>query len=138
MLRLISIILMLAMMPRMLFAMPNGDIVCFADDHIAVACHEPVSASVCEESPSSQKLDVPLSDPNDNGACIDVAVVSIDASSTHSATGLELAKCLTTLVPALVGVLEPAPAVFLVAATLDDPPHSFCARTFCCSIALRC
>lgn len=138
MVRLISVILLLAMLPRMLLAMPDGNIVCFANDHIAVACHEPVSASVCEESPASQPFDVPLPDPKDNEACIDVAAVSIDASSTHSATGLELAKFLTTLLPALVGVLEPTPAVFLAAATLDGPPHSFCARTFCCSIALRC
>ena len=136
--RLISFILLLTMLPRMLLAMPDGNIVCFADDHVAVACHESVSGSACDESASPRPSEVPLSDTGDNEACVDVAAVSIDASSTQSATGVELAKLLTTLVPALIGVLEPAPAVPVATATFDELPHSFCARTFCCSIALRC
>jgi hypothetical protein len=138
MVRLISVILLLAMLPRMLLAMPDGNIVCFADDHVAVACHEPVSGSACDESASPRPSKVPAPDPSDNDACVDVAAVSIDASSTQSATGVELAKFLTTLLPALIGVLVPAAATPVAAATFDELPHSFCARTFCCSIALRC
>jgi hypothetical protein len=138
MLRCISFILLLALLPRMLFATPDGSIVCFANDHVAVDCHQAVDESQCYELPSSLSLGGAASDPVDDGVCLDVAAVSIDAQASNSTTGLELAKFLTTLVPALIGVLELTPATQISVATFDDPPHSFCARTFCCSIALRC
>lgn len=136
MLRMVSTILLLAVFPRLLLAMPDGNIVCFAKDHVALGCHESVNRSVCDESASSPLA--PLSGlEDDDDTCVDVAV-SVDGNSTPSATGLPLAKFLTTLLPVLIGVLEPTPAISLAAATFDELPRSFCARTFCCSIALRC
>lgn len=124
---------LLAMLPRLLMAVPNGSFVCFAEGHVAVNCHETTYGVNCSSADSAESSAL-------TGAanCLDLAAFPLQTQSYGSTSSLKLADFLAALVPYLSGMVEVAPpATAFTAVAIVVCPH-FCARTFCCSIALRC
>lgn len=125
-LRAVSIILLFFMVPSCIIGVASPfNAICIAEGHVAYDCHD--------ESQSGDKSSEGLGD--DCSACIDISAPTADAIAGRTGQAvLPLLSCFV-LTPSLIDF---APAPPAIACDSGDDPPAFCARAYCCSIALRC
>ena len=126
--RLVSFILLLALLPSMASAIPGSAVLCIGSDHVSFDCHasEPCGSEDAPDSGAS---------PRSDRSCFDVESISIASRPVRSADSNALFQLLFTPGPAIA---ETIPAVFPVVCFGGDDPPSFCAKAFCATIAMRC
>ena len=101
---------------------------CFAFDHVAYDCHALEQTSDCSKQSSDGQ-------ENHESSCLDLRAAHVDAPVSGIANAIEplvFNFCLAT------PLIEAGKLVCLPLGEDGDDPPTFCARSFCCSIALRC
>lgn len=135
--RVVALIFMIGILPRIVFAIPDRSTLCIANDHVTVNCHDSEDESICDQQFDSMTPDSPLEVKSDAN-CVDLYTIPIDTTFSRTSTGSEIVKDLTLFLVVLVGFVEDIPSAVSSFRACEELPHSFCARTFCSCIALRC
>lgn len=131
MVRMIPVILLFALLPRMLFAAPDGSIVCVSDAHVVLNCHASEATDDCGNEPIQYE-------PSE-GMCLDLLIDSIEATANPPRASVEFVA-VADLLPELIqmALLPVLPVATFGGEPAGGLPPRFCARTFASVLSPRC